>query len=118
MRFVPGGFVAADSMALYHQLVDRNHRLEQLIELEAPPIVVRNEGRIQRDEIDRLIGRAGALGIAGDLGRTGAAGTRDDETVEIIARIRTNGFASDLKEVVGTPVDVPVVPLAAAIHAA
>ena len=56
-----GRFATSDLNDLYRRVINRNNRLERLIKLSAPDIIVRNEKRMLQEAVDALIdnGRRG-----------------------------------------------------------
>ena len=56
-----GRFATSDLNDLYRRVINRNNRLERLLELGAPDIIVRNEKRMLQEAVDALIdnGRRG-----------------------------------------------------------
>ena len=60
-----GRFTSSDLNDLYRRVINRNNRLERLLELHAPDIIVRNEKRMLQEAIDALL----------DNGRRGSAVT-------------------------------------------
>ena len=56
-----GRFATSDLNDLYRRIINRNNRLERLLELGAPEIIVRNEKRMLQEAVDALIdnGRRG-----------------------------------------------------------
>ncbi len=56
-----GRFATSDLNDLYRRIINRNNRLERLLELSAPDIIVRNEKRMLQEAVDALIdnGRRG-----------------------------------------------------------
>ena len=56
-----GRFATSDLNDLYRRVINRNHRLKRLIQLNAPDIIVRNEKRMLQEAVDALIdnGRRG-----------------------------------------------------------
>ena len=56
-----GRFATSDLNDLYRRVINRNNRLNKLIELEAPDIIIRNEKRMLQEAVDALIdnGRRG-----------------------------------------------------------
>ena len=56
-----GRFATSDLNDLYRRVINRNNRLNRLLELGAPDIIVRNEKRMLQDAVDALIdnGRRG-----------------------------------------------------------
>ena len=56
-----GRFATSDLNDLYRRIINRNNRLERLLELGAPDIIIRNEKRMLQEAVDALIdnGRRG-----------------------------------------------------------
>ncbi|TCK93407.1 DNA-directed RNA polymerase subunit beta' [Natranaerovirga hydrolytica] len=56
-----GRFATSDLNDLYRRVINRNNRLERLLDLGAPDIIVRNEKRMLQEAVDALIdnGRRG-----------------------------------------------------------
>ena len=56
-----GRFASSDLNDLYRRVINRNNRLQRLLELKAPDIIVRNEKRMLQEAVDALIdnGRRG-----------------------------------------------------------
>ncbi|MBR6222398.1 MAG: DNA-directed RNA polymerase subunit beta' [Lachnospiraceae bacterium] len=56
-----GRFATSDLNDLYRRIINRNNRLQKLLELGAPDIIVRNEKRMLQEAVDALIdnGRRG-----------------------------------------------------------
>ncbi|MEX0940059.1 MAG: DNA-directed RNA polymerase subunit beta' [Candidatus Babeliales bacterium] len=56
-----GRFASSDLNELYRRLLNRNIRLQRLIEIEAPEVIIRNEKRMLQEAVDALIdnGRRG-----------------------------------------------------------
>ena len=56
-----GRFATSDLNGLYRRVINRNNRLNRLLELGAPDIIVRNEKRMLQEAVDSLIdnGRRG-----------------------------------------------------------
>ncbi len=56
-----GRFASSDLNDLYRRVINRNNRLQRLLELNAPDIIVRNEKRMLQEAVDALIdnGRRG-----------------------------------------------------------
>ncbi|MGX8714279.1 MAG: DNA-directed RNA polymerase subunit beta', partial [Lachnospiraceae bacterium] len=56
-----GRFATSDLNDLYRRIINRNNRLERLLDLGAPEIIVRNEKRMLQEAVDALIdnGRRG-----------------------------------------------------------
>ena len=59
---LPGGrFASSDLNELYRRVLNRNIRLQRLIEIDAPSVIIRNEKRMLQESVDALIdnGRRG-----------------------------------------------------------
>lgn len=59
---LPGGrFASSDLNELYRRVLNRNIRLQRLIEIEAPSVIIKNEKRMLQEAVDALIdnGRRG-----------------------------------------------------------
>lgn len=58
-----GRFATSDLNDLYRRVINRNNRLERLLELSAPDIIVRNEKRMLQEAVDVLFdnGRRGKV---------------------------------------------------------
>lgn len=56
-----GRFASSDLNELYRRVLNRNIRLERLVEIEAPEVIVKNEKRMLQESVDALIdnGRRG-----------------------------------------------------------
>ena len=56
-----GRFASSDLNELYRRVLNRNIRLQRLIEIEAPEIIIKNEKRMLQESVDALIdnGRRG-----------------------------------------------------------
>ncbi|MEW6103326.1 MAG: DNA-directed RNA polymerase subunit beta' [bacterium] len=56
-----GRFATSDLNDLYRRVINRNNRLERLIELRAPDVIIRNEKRMLQESVDALFdnGRRG-----------------------------------------------------------
>ncbi|MEW6606821.1 MAG: DNA-directed RNA polymerase subunit beta' [bacterium] len=56
-----GRFATSDLNDLYRRVINRNNRLERLIALKAPEIIIRNEKRMMQESVDALFdnGRRG-----------------------------------------------------------
>jgi DNA-directed RNA polymerase subunit beta' len=50
-----GRFAASDLNDLYRRIINRNNRLKQLIDLNAPEVICRNEKRMLQEAVDALI---------------------------------------------------------------
>ena len=102
-KFDPGKFDrgvsgAPDVNDLYRRVIVRNNRLERLIELRAPEIILRNEKRMLREAV-------------GDLFEI-------DELEEFIAHIGIKIFTDYFNHIAGTEFDFLPMDPAAAAHAA
>ncbi len=66
---LPGGrFATSDLNDLYRRVINRNNRLNRLINLGAPEIILRNEKRMLQEAVDALIdssGRSSRRGVVG-----------------------------------------------------
>ncbi|MDI6752275.1 MAG: DNA-directed RNA polymerase subunit beta' [bacterium] len=49
-----GRFATSDLNDLYRRVINRNNRLERLIELRAPEVIIRNEKRMLQESVDAL----------------------------------------------------------------
>jgi DNA-directed RNA polymerase subunit beta' len=49
-----GRFATSDLNDLYRRVINRNNRLERLIELRAPDVIIRNEKRMLQESVDAL----------------------------------------------------------------
>jgi DNA-directed RNA polymerase, beta'' subunit, predominant form len=59
---LPGGrFASSDLNELYRRVLNRNIRLQRLIEIDAPSVIIKNEKRMLQESVDALIdnGRRG-----------------------------------------------------------
>ena len=56
-----GRFASSDLNELYRRVLNRNIRLQRLIEIEAPSVIIKNEKRMLQEAVDALIdnGRRG-----------------------------------------------------------
>ncbi|MEW6681124.1 MAG: DNA-directed RNA polymerase subunit beta', partial [bacterium] len=56
-----GRFATSDLNDLYRRVINRNNRLERLIDLRAPDVIIRNEKRMLQEAVDALLdnGRRG-----------------------------------------------------------
>ncbi|MGE0206266.1 MAG: DNA-directed RNA polymerase subunit beta' [Candidatus Babeliales bacterium] len=56
-----GRFASSDLNELYRRVLNRNIRLQRLLEIEAPAVIIRNEKRMLQESVDALIdnGRRG-----------------------------------------------------------
>ena len=86
-----------DLTDLYRRMINSNHRLQQLKEMGAPNIVVRNENRILQDAIDTLL--------------------TNDEIARVITDIGTNAFTDYFNYIAGTDIRFPIAATAMASHA-
>ncbi|MCD4693845.1 DNA-directed RNA polymerase subunit beta', partial [bacterium] len=50
-----GRYAASDLNDLYRRVINRNNRLKQLVELNAPEVICRNEKRMLQEAVDSLI---------------------------------------------------------------
>lgn len=50
-----GRFAASDLNDLYRRIINRNNRLKQLLDLNAPEVICRNEKRMLQEAVDALI---------------------------------------------------------------
>ncbi len=50
-----GRFATSDLNDLYRRVINRNNRLKQLVELNAPEVIVRNERRMLQEAVDALL---------------------------------------------------------------
>ena len=93
-----GHFTTSDLDEVYWRVISRNNRLERLIELRAPEIILRNEKRMLREAV-------------GDL-------FENDEIVEFIAHIGISIFTAYFNHIAGIEFDLLPMDPAAAAHAA
>ncbi|MEY3882503.1 MAG: DNA-directed polymerase subunit beta, partial [Pseudomonadota bacterium] len=49
-----GRFATSDLNDLYRRVINRNNRLNRLLDLNAPDIIVRNEKRMLQESVDAL----------------------------------------------------------------
>src|SRR5437868_8535449 len=49
-----GRFAASDLNDLYRRIINRNNRLKQLVDLNAPEVIIRNEKRMLQQSVDAL----------------------------------------------------------------
>ena len=61
-------FVTSDLDELYRLVINRQNRLNQLIEMRAPAIIVRNEKRMLQDALDALFENGGIGEIIAHVG--------------------------------------------------
>ncbi|MFH0856404.1 MAG: DNA-directed RNA polymerase subunit beta' [bacterium] len=57
-----GRFATSDLNDLYRRIINRNNRLKQLIELNAPEVICRNEKRMLQEAVDALIDNSARQG--------------------------------------------------------
>ena len=57
-----GRYASSDLNDLYRRVINRNNRLQKLMELRAPEIIVTNEKRMLQEAVDALIDNATRLG--------------------------------------------------------
>jgi len=50
-----GRYASSDLNDLYRRVINRNNRLRYLLEISAPPVIVRNEKRMLQEAVDALI---------------------------------------------------------------
>ncbi|HOW35943.1 MAG TPA: DNA-directed RNA polymerase subunit beta' [Candidatus Omnitrophota bacterium] len=50
-----GRFATSDLNDLYRRVINRNHRLKKLLDLNAPEIIIRNEKRMLQEAVDALL---------------------------------------------------------------
>ena len=50
-----GRYASSDLNDLYRRVINRNNRLKYLVEISAPPVIVRNEKRMLQEAVDALI---------------------------------------------------------------
>jgi len=49
-----GNFATSDLNDLYRRIINRNNRLKKLVDLNAPPVIIRNEKRMLQQSVDAL----------------------------------------------------------------
>ncbi len=49
-----GRFASSDLNELYRRVLNRNIRLQRLIEIEAPSVIIKNEKRMLQESVDAL----------------------------------------------------------------
>ena len=49
-----GNFATSDLNDLYRRIINRNHRLKKLVDLNAPEVIIRNEKRMLQQSVDAL----------------------------------------------------------------
>jgi DNA-directed RNA polymerase subunit beta' len=61
-----GRFATSDLNELYRRIITRNNRLLRLLEIDAPPLVIRNEKRLLQEAVDTLIdnGKRGKIALS------------------------------------------------------
>ncbi|HPW34272.1 MAG TPA: DNA-directed RNA polymerase subunit beta' [Candidatus Paceibacterota bacterium] len=57
-----GRYASSDLNDLYRRVINRNNRLQKLIELRAPEIIITNEKRMLQEAVDALIDNTARLG--------------------------------------------------------
>ncbi len=57
-----GRFATSDLNDLYRRVINRNNRLKQLVELNAPEVICRNEKRMLQEAVDALIDNSARQG--------------------------------------------------------
>ncbi len=60
-----GRFASSDLNELYRRVLNRNIRLQRLIEIEAPSVIIKNEQRMLQESVDALIDNGRRGGIRG-----------------------------------------------------
>ncbi len=50
-----GRFASSDLNELYRRVLNRNIRLQRLIEIEAPSVIIKNEKRMLQESVMRLL---------------------------------------------------------------
>ena len=58
-----GRYASSDLNDLYRRVINRNNRLKYLLEISAPPVIVRNEKRMLQEAVDALIDNEMRKGI-------------------------------------------------------
>ena len=85
-----GRFATSDLNDLYRRVINRNNRLNRLLQLKAPDIIVRNEKRMLQEAVDALI----------DNGRRGrpvtGAGNRSLKSLSDMLRGKQGRFRQNL----------------------
>lgn len=64
-----GKFVSSDLNDLYRRVINRNNRLKNLVDLEAPAIIIRNEQRMLQEAVDALFDNERRAKVAHANGR-------------------------------------------------
>lgn len=61
-----GRFATSDLNELYRRIITRNNRLLRLLEIDAPPLIIRNEKRLLQEAVDTLIdnGKRGKIALS------------------------------------------------------
>lgn len=89
---LPGGrFATSDLNDLYRRVINRNNRLNRLINLGAPEIILRNEKRMLQEAVDALIDASGR-----SARRTGAAATHVLRSLSDMLRGKQGRFRQNL----------------------
>jgi len=57
-----GRFATSDLNDLYRRVINRNNRLNRLLDLNAPDIIVRNEKRMLQESVDALLDNGVVVG--------------------------------------------------------
>lgn len=78
---------AADLEEKYRLVINRRGRLEQLVEMQAPGIVIRNERRMLKAAVDDLFGNA--------------------DVEEIVSFVGAGAFTSYFNYIAGTAIESP-----------
>ncbi len=76
-----GRFATSDLNDLYRRVINRNNRLKQLVELNAPEVICRNEKRMLQEAVDALIDNSARAG------KTVMASTGQKRTLKSLADI-------------------------------
>src|SRR5436305_13479535 len=53
-----GNFATSDLNDLYRRIINRNNRLKQLVDLNAPELIIRNEQRMLQQAVPALVDNA------------------------------------------------------------
>ncbi len=88
---LPGGrFATSDLNDLYRRVINRNNRLNRLINLGAPEIILRNEKRMLQEAVDALID------VSQRTGSRRAAGTHQLRSLSDMLRGKQGRFRQNL----------------------
>ena len=58
-----GRYATSDLNDLYRRVINRNNRLNRLLEIKAPEVIVKNEKRMLQEAVDALIDNSARLGV-------------------------------------------------------